>query len=90
MAKEYVSEAQLVIDGEETAVYVQFFVYADGGTKRWHGGFGSSDPNLGALAMEARSVVLRMPDGKEGHIVVTRAGGPEEAATFTGSGPAPT
>lgn len=88
MAKDYESEAHVVIDGEEFPVYARFTIHTSGGLKEWHGSIGSDEPGLGSKLISADHVQLRMPDGKEGVIVVTRADD-SEAATFTGSGPAP-
>ncbi|URN11386.1 hypothetical protein LUW77_03600 [Streptomyces radiopugnans] len=88
MAKDYESEARVVIDGEEFPVYARFTIYTDGGFKQWHGSLGSDEPGLGFKLLAADRVRLRMPDGKEGTIIPTRANG-GEATSFTGSGPAP-
>lgn len=88
MAKDYESEARVVIDGEEFPVYARFTIYTSGGLKEWHGSIGSDEPGLGFKLISADRVQLRMPDGKEGSIVATRAND-GEATAFTGSGPAP-
>lgn len=88
MAKDYESEAHVVIDGEEFPVYARFTIYADGGLKQWHGSVGSEEPGLGFKLISADRVQLRMPDGKEGAIIATRAKD-GEATSFTGNGPAP-
>ncbi|MFM9703575.1 hypothetical protein [Streptomyces galilaeus] len=88
MAKDYASEAHVVIDGEEFPVYARFTIYTDGGLKKWHGSLGSDEPGLGFKLITANRVQLRMPDGTEGTIVATRAN-EGESISFTGSGPAP-
>ncbi|WP_331731643.1 hypothetical protein OG298_45465 (plasmid) [Streptomyces sp. NBC_01005] len=89
MAKLYESEAEVVIDGAATPIYVRFTVLTEGSFKRWLGAFGSNDLQLAQAAMDADEVLLRMPDGKEGRIVVTN-GLTEQGISFTGSGPSPT
>lgn len=88
MAKDYESEARVVIDGEEFPVYARFTIYASGGLKEWHGSLGSDEPDLGFRLISAGQVQLRMPGGKVGAIIATRASD-GEATSFTGSGPAP-
>lgn len=88
MAKLYESEAEVVVDGTATPTYVRFTVFTEGGLKSWHGVLGSEDFTLAMTAIEADKVLLRMPDGKEGRIIVTDV--PSGSGTsFTGSGPAP-
>jgi hypothetical protein len=85
MAKRYESEAQVVIDGVEKPVYARFTVYADGpGLKQWHGAIGSDDDSLAWDVLNAKAVLLRMPDGKEASIVATGPGG-EGGIGFTGA-----
>lgn len=88
MAKMYESEAEVVIDGTATPTYVRFTVFQEGGLKAWHGALGSDDFDLAMSAVEADDVLLRMPDGKEGRIIVTNDP-TEQGIGFTGSGPAP-
>lgn len=88
MAKDYESEATVVIDGVEKPVYARFTVFTDGGLKQWHGGLGSDDTSLSWELLNAQSVLLRMPDGREGVIVPSGRDG-EEGVGFVGSGPAP-
>ncbi|MEU2603292.1 hypothetical protein [Streptomyces albus] len=88
MAKDYESDAHVVIDGEEFPVYARFTIYTSGGVKEWHGSLGSDDPELGFKLTSVDRAQLRMPDGREGIIIATRASD-GEATSFTGSGPAP-
>ena len=88
MAKDYESEAHVVVDGEEFPVYARFTIHTEGGLKAWHGSLGSDEPELGFKLIKADRLQLRMPDGKEGTILATRASD-GEATSFTGSGPAP-
>lgn len=88
MAKLHESEAEVVIDGTATQTYVRFSVFREDGLKTWRGALGSDDLDLAMAAIEADDVLLRMPDGKEGRIIVTNT--PSEGGIiFTGSGPAP-
>lgn len=89
MAKDYESEAHVVIDGAEFPVYARFTVFADGPSKSWHGSVSSDEPGIGFKLVTADRVQLRMPDGKVGMIVPTRADG-GDLVPFTGSGPSPT
>ncbi|KMS78320.1 hypothetical protein ACH49_16695 [Streptomyces leeuwenhoekii] len=88
MAKDYESEAHVVIDGEEVPVYARFTVFADGPMKSWHGVIGADEPGLAFKLVNAQRTLLRMPSGKEAPIV---PGGRDssEGIAFTGSGPAP-
>ncbi|WP_143674292.1 MULTISPECIES: hypothetical protein [Streptomyces] len=88
MAKDYESKAHVVIDGEAIPVYARFTTFTDGPLKEWHGSVSAPEAGLGFKLASADRVLLRMPDGKEGVIIATRADG-TEATTFTGSGPAP-
>ncbi|NUP35936.1 MAG: hypothetical protein HOY76_02665 [Streptomyces sp.] len=88
MAKDYESEAHVVIDGEEFPVYARFTIYLGDGIKEWHGTLAADEPGLGFRLVSADHAQLRMPDGKEGAVLATRAdsGG---LISFTGTGPAP-
>lgn len=88
MAKDYESEAHVVIDGEAFPVYARFTVFMDGPLKRWHGVLSADEPGLAFKLVNARNTLLRMPDGKDAPIV---PGGRDssEGIAFTGSGPAP-
>jgi len=88
MANLYESEAEVVIDGTATQTYVRFTVFTEGGLKSWHGTLGVEDFDLAMAAIEADDVLLRMPDGREGRIIVTNDP-TEQGIAFTGSGPAP-
>ncbi|MFJ3089003.1 hypothetical protein [Streptomyces sp. NPDC086838] len=88
MAMNYESEAHVVIDGEEFPVYAHFTIHTSGALKEWHGSLASEESGLGFKLLSANRAHLRMPDGKTGGIIVTRADG-GETVSFTGSGPAP-
>lgn len=85
----YETEAEVVIDGVATPTYVRFSVFREDGLKTWCGALGSDDFELAQNAMDADAVLLRMPDGKEGRIIVTNKP-TEQGISFTGAGPSPT
>ncbi|MGW2170431.1 hypothetical protein ACWC1C_07845 [Streptomyces sp. NPDC001705] len=88
MAKDYDTDARLILDGDELPVYAQFTVFADGPLKSWRGYLSADEPGLAFKLLNAQRALLRMPDGKEAPIV---PGGNSqgEGIAFTGSGPAP-
>lgn len=79
----YEGSATVVVDGEETEVFVRAVTSTSGSMKTWYGSFRSDDPALPWRAVNGRKVVLRLPDGEEGDIVAE--GGDE----FQGSGRPP-
>lgn len=83
MANMYEGPAVLVVDGEETPVFVRAVVSVSADIKQWYGSFRSDDPRLTWRAFNGGKVVLRTPDGEEGRIITD--GGDE----FQGSGPPP-
>lgn len=82
----YESEATVVIDGEETDVYVQFVV--DEVNKVWHGTFETDELGLTFKLLDSRHASLRMPNGKEATITSDRDDG-GEGTNFLGSGVPP-
>ncbi|MFB6516616.1 hypothetical protein [Streptomyces sp. NPDC056401] len=91
MPRQLESDAVLVIDGIERAVHARISIFDDGTPKTWFGSFTAGDPGLERALLNARSAILRMPDGKEGSI--RTSDGPSRKrgeVSFTGSGQPPT
>lgn len=92
MPRQFESDAVLVIDGTERAVYARISIFGDGTqVKGWFGSVSSDDPRLERELLNARVAILRMPDGKEGSI--RTSDGPSSSrgeVAFTGSGQPPT
>ncbi|MFI5762492.1 MULTISPECIES: hypothetical protein [unclassified Streptomyces] len=91
MPRQLDSDAVLVIDGTERAVYARVSIFDDGArAKTWFGSIRSAEPGLEGDLRNARTAILRMPDGKEGSIRPSDGPGsrPGEIA-FTGSGQPP-
>ncbi|MFD7260138.1 hypothetical protein [Streptomyces sp. NPDC059874] len=91
MPRQFESDAVLVIDGIERAVYARVSIFGDGTqVKGWFGSLGSDDPGLECDLLNASVAILRMPDGKEGSIKTSD--GPSSRrgeVAFTGSGQPP-
>lgn len=88
----YESEAEIIIGDVATSVYVRFDVFRkSGGFKSWSGTLDFENFNLAFRALDAGEALLRMPDGKEGRVLVVGpiSPGSGEGAPFTGTGPAP-
>ncbi|MFD6886701.1 hypothetical protein [Streptomyces sp. NPDC059957] len=92
MPRQLESDAVLVIDGTERAVYARVSIFDEGAqAKTWFGSIRSDEPGLERELLNARAAILRMPDGKEGSI--RASDGPSSSrgeVAFTGSGQPPT
>uniref|UniRef100_A0AAU2K1W8 DUF4873 domain-containing protein n=1 Tax=Streptomyces sp. NBC_00049 TaxID=2903617 RepID=A0AAU2K1W8_9ACTN len=91
MPRHIESDAVLVIDGTEWAVYARVSIFGDGAqVKGWFGSLRSDDLRLERELLNARVAILRMPDGKEG--LIRTSDGPSSRrgeVAFTGSGRPP-
>lgn len=92
MPRQLESDAVLVIDGIERAVYARVSIFDDGAqAKTWFGSIRSGEPGLERELLNARAAILRMPDGKE--VSIRASDGPSSSrgeVAFTGSGQPPT
>lgn len=90
MAKIFETEAVLVLDGVEHDVYLRATIYGDGSEpKGWFGSVGSGEDGLGWAFLNARFASIRLPDGREGHVVATGDDDPDTGMGFKGSGRPP-
>jgi hypothetical protein len=90
MARILETEAVLILDGAEHDVYVRASIYGDGGEpKDWFGSLGSEEEGLGWAFLNARIASIRLPDGKEGHVIATGEDDPDSGIGFKGSGRPP-
>lgn len=90
MARILETEAVLVLDGAEHDVYVVASIYGDGAEpKHWFGSVASGEDGLAWAFLNARLSSIRLPDGREGHIIATGDAGPDGVIGFKGSGRPP-
>ncbi|MCX5402490.1 hypothetical protein OHA37_01140 [Streptomyces sp. NBC_00335] len=91
MPRQFESDAVLVIDGTERAVYARISIFGDETqVKEWFGSLTADEPGLEWELQNARVAILCMPDGKEGS--VRTSDGPSRKrgdVAFTGSGHPP-
>ncbi|MGW6872928.1 hypothetical protein ACWGHA_11395 [Streptomyces xanthophaeus] len=80
-------DATLILDSVEHDVRMRATI--DHEAKEWAGFIESEQDGLGWAFLNARLSSIRMPDGREGHVIATGDDDPDTGIGFKGSGRPP-